>query len=72
MADRSLEDVARDFGAIVFQNEFAVVRCKTVTKAMRPDSPCMAVTVHAKNGRGIEQLPIGYVMGENILQFYKS
>lgn len=60
--------VAQDFGAIAFQNDFSVVRCKTV---IRLGQTYLMVTVHAKNSRGTEELPIGYMMGENMLQFHK-
>jgi hypothetical protein len=62
----SEEDLVQDFGAVVFKNEFSVVRIKT---AKIKDGWRTRVTIHGVDGHGIELLPLGYMLGKNMLWF---
>lgn len=62
-----MRDLTTDFGAIVFQNEFCVVRVKTIALP-NPGSPQIQVVVHRKDDQGNERLPHGYWLGSNMLR----
>lgn len=58
-------DVVADFGAVAFQNEFSIVRIKSVK---HNGGWRTKITVH-KKAAGEEQLPKGYILGHNMLWF---
>lgn len=54
------------FGVIVFENDFSIVRAKTVCRKGYP--PYTQVVVH-RRVNGIEQTPRGYILGDNMARF---
>ena len=62
-----------NLGAVVFQNEFCIVRAKTVVPPKKngipPRSPKVQIAVHQKDSNGTELTPRGYVIGHNMLQY---
>ena len=51
-------------GAIAFENDFTVVRAKTIRNTY--GNWRTQITIHRRKG-DMEQVPLGYVRGENIL-----
>lgn len=62
----SPKDAVIEFGAIVFRNDFSIVRVKSV-RSPKGDWRTQIAVHRVENGA--EQLPLGYIRGENILLF---
>ena len=52
--------IETDFGPIIFQDELSVVRAIHKSEGL-------FICVHIKNQDGVEQFPLGYTIGDNML-----